>query len=99
MTRSIRRPKRAILERVQPVEIRNVSRGGCCVESDELLPVGAFGVLTVDVEGELRGEVFRVVRTGVVETDAQRYTAGIEFLPMPAAAASLVEVIADIDRG
>ena len=92
------KPGRAILVRRQPVDIKDVSRGGCCVESPQLLPVGAVGVLSVEIEGETRAEVFRVSRSGALPGQDNQYQAGVEFLPMPADTPSLVEVVAQLDE-
>jgi hypothetical protein len=92
------RPRRAIVERTQPVEVRDVSRGGCRLESGQQLPVGAFGVLAVSIEGETHAEVFRVARSGASSRDDTQYEAGVEFLPMPADTPSLVEVVAELDH-
>jgi hypothetical protein len=92
------RPRRAIVERTQPVEIREVSRGGCRVESGQQLPVGAFGVLAVTIDGQTHAEVFRVARSGASSRYDTRYEAGVEFLPMPADTPSLVEVVAHLDH-
>ena len=89
-------PRRAILERKQPVDIKDVSRSGCSLESPQPLPVGAVGVLAVDIEGRTHAEVFRVSRAGAAGPGNQ-YEAGVEFLPMPADAPSLVEVVAELD--
>ena len=91
------KPKRAIVERRQPVEIKDVSRSGCCLESSQPLPPGAFGVLVVEIEGEPHAEVFRVARSSAVPGQESQYQAGVEFLPMPAETPSLVEVVAELD--
>jgi hypothetical protein len=91
------KPKRVIVERRQPVEIKDVSRSGCCLESGQLLPPGAFGVLVVEIEGQPHAEVFRVTRSGAAQGDGNQYQAGIEFLPMPAEIPSLAEVVAELD--
>ena len=92
------KPRRAILERRHPVDIKDVSRGGCCVEGPRLLPVGAVGVLAVDMEGERHAEVFRVARSGTVPGQRDQYEAGVEFLPMPVGTPSLVEVVSELDE-
>ena len=91
-------PKRAILERRQAVDVKDVSRGGCCVETAQALPVGAFGVLAVDIEGQTHAEVFRVARAPEGPGPDRQYSAGVEFLPMPADTPSLVEVVAQLDH-
>jgi hypothetical protein len=89
--------RRAFLERRHPVDVRDVSRRGCCVEGPSLLPVGAVGVLAVEMDGERHAEVFRVARSGAVPGQDHYYEAGVEFLPMPAGTPSLVEVVAELD--
>jgi hypothetical protein len=90
--------RRAILERRHPVDIKDVSRGGCCVEGPHLLPVGAVGVIAVEMEGERHAEVFRVARSSAVPGQRDQYEAGVEFLPMPVSAPSLVEVVSELDE-
>jgi hypothetical protein len=90
--------RRAILERRQPIDIRDVSRGGCCVDATQPLPVGAVGVLAVDIEGQTHAEVFRVARSYAVPGEEQRYQAGVEFLPMPAEMPSLAEIVSQLDH-
>lgn len=90
-------PRRAFLERTQSVDITDLSRGGCCVETGQPLQVGAVGVLSVDIEGETHAEVFRVARAAEVPGTRNQFSAGVEFLPMPADMPSLVEVVAQLD--
>jgi hypothetical protein len=92
------RPRRAILERRHPVDIKDVSRRGCCVEGPRPMPVGVVGVIAVNLDGETRAEVFRVTRSAAVPGRAEHYEAGVEFLPMPAGTPSLVEVVAELDE-
>jgi hypothetical protein len=90
--------RRAILEHTQPVDIKDVSRGGCCVESAQPLPAGAFGVLAVNIDGQTHAEVFRVARSEGRPGPGRAYEAGVEFLPMPADTPSLVEVVSELDH-
>jgi hypothetical protein len=92
------RQKRAIVERRQPVDVKDVSRGGCCLESVQPLNVGAFGVLVVEIQGAPHAEVFRVARSTPIVGEQSQYEAGVEFLPMPAETPSLVEVVAELDH-
>ena len=92
------KPRRAILARRQPVDIKDVSRGGCRVECTQPLPVGAVGVLAVAIEGEMHAEVFRVSRARAIPGDEQHYEAGVEFLPVPAETPSLHDLAAQLDQ-
>jgi hypothetical protein len=89
--------RRAIVERKQPIDIKDVSRGGCCLEGSQPLPVGAVGVLAVTIDGEVHAEVFRVARSGSL-AEGDQYQAGVEFLPMPADMPSLAEIVAQLDH-
>lgn len=53
-------------------------------------------MLTVDIEGQRHIEMFRVSHTR--ELPGRLYEAGVEFLPIPADAASLHDVIAQLDQ-
>jgi hypothetical protein len=90
--------RRAILERRQPIDIRDVSRGGCCVHAAQPLPVGSVGVLAVTIDGETHAEVFRVARSAIAPGPGSRYQAGVEFLPMPAEMRSLAEIVSQLDH-
>jgi hypothetical protein len=75
----------AVLLRDVPLVVRDVSSGGCLIESAALLHVGMIGWLEVEFEDERRFEWFRVAR---VEARHNRvYVAGVEFLPLAAAGA------------
>lgn len=82
----------------QPVGIGDVSRTGCRVEGAQRLAIGAIGMLTVDIDGQLHVELFRVSRSRALPGAAPLYEAGVEFLPMPADRASLHDVAAQLDQ-
>jgi hypothetical protein len=84
--------------RRQRADIGDVSRTGCRLEVSQPLGIGAVGMLAVEVAGTLRVELFRVSRAGAVPGAAGLYEAGVEFLPMPAEAPSLHDVVAELDR-
>jgi hypothetical protein len=75
----------AVLLRDVPLVVRDVSSGGCRIESPALLQVGMIGWLEVEFEGERRFEWFRVAR--VEARPDHIYVAGVEFLPFGAAGA------------
>ena len=90
-------PRTAVLARRQPVAVEDVSRTGCRLTGPEALDVGQVGVLAVDVEGEIRIELFRVSRTTTLAGEVPLHQAGLEFLPMPAGAPSLHDLAAQLD--
>jgi hypothetical protein len=73
----------AVLLRNVPLVMRDVSSGGCSIESRTPLHVGMVGWLEVEFEGERRFEWFRVAR--VNESGEGVFEAGVEFLPLSAA--------------
>jgi hypothetical protein len=73
----------AVLLRDIPLVVRDVSSGGCLIESSAQLHVGMIGWLEVEFEGECRFEWFRVAR--VEARHKHMYVAGVEFLPLAAA--------------
>jgi hypothetical protein len=90
-------PRRAILARSQPVGIAELSRTGCRLEAAEPLTMGAVGMLTVDIHGERRVEMFRVARVTSIEGVDRRFIAGVEFLPVPSDAASLRDLVVQLE--
>jgi hypothetical protein len=75
----------AVLLRDVPLVVRDVSSGGCLIESCMPLQVGTIGWLEVEFEGERRFEWFRIAR---VDTRGERvFVSGVEFLPLAAAGA------------
>ena len=91
-------PRRAVLVRRQTVGIADVSRTGCCLEGTVPLAIGMVGMLAVEIAGHSHVEMFRVSRSGVRPGADGRYEAGVEFLPLPADAPSLHDLLADFDQ-
>ena len=73
----------AVLLRDVPLVVRDVSSGGCLIESCTPLQVGTIGWLEVEFEGERRFEWFRIARVHTRGESA--FLAGVEFLPLAAA--------------
>jgi hypothetical protein len=73
----------AVLLRDVPLVVRDVSSGGCLIESCTALQVGTIGWLEVEFEGERRFEWFRIARVHTRGESA--FLAGVEFLPLAAA--------------
>jgi hypothetical protein len=87
----------AVLIRDIPLAVRDVSSGGCLIESSAPMQIGTIGWLEVEYEGERRFEWFRVAR--VERPDDGMFVAGVEFLPLDAAGAdSLRSVIGRLRR-
>ena len=73
----------AVVLRDVPLLVRDVSSGGCLIESSTPLQVGTVGWLEVEFEGERRFEWFRIAH---VFTRGERvFVSGVEFLPLAAA--------------
>jgi hypothetical protein len=73
----------AVLLRDVPLVVRDISSGGCSIESCTPLQVGMVGWLEVEFVGERRFEWFRIAR---VDTRGESvFLAGVEFLPLAAA--------------
>jgi hypothetical protein len=90
-------PRRAILARSQAVAIAELSRTGCRLEVDEPLTMGAVGVITVDISGERHVEMFRVARVAASAGADRPFVAGVEFLPLPADASSLRDLVVQFE--
>lgn len=73
----------AVLLRRVPLVLRDMSSGGCSIESRTPLQVGMVGWLEVDFEGERRFEWFRIARVNAASEGV--FIAGAEFLPLSAA--------------
>jgi hypothetical protein len=73
----------ALLLRTVPLFVRDISSGGCLIESSTPLQVGTVGWLEVEFDGERRFEWFRIAH---VQNCRERVClAGVEFLPLAAA--------------
>ncbi len=90
-------PKRATLARRQSVGIAELSRTGCRLEARERFAIGEVGILAVDVHGERHIEMFRVARVASVAASDHFFVAGLEFLPLPADAASLQDLVVQFE--
>ena len=90
-------PRRAIIARSRPVGIADLSRTGCRLETDEPFAIGEIGMLTVQLDGEPRMEIFRVARVASIAGRHCLFVAGVEFLPLPAEAASLQDVVVQFE--
>lgn len=78
------------LTRTKHIRIYNVSAGGCLLESRESLPVGAVGVLSMNVDGRRRQEWIRVCRVHASEGRRGTCLVSVEFLSLePAGSSSL----------
>ena len=76
----------AALIRVVPVQVRDLSTGGCLLETRAYLPVGTVGVLEMEIEGKRCVEWFRIRRTQDTQGRSGTYLLGAEFL-LPVAVA------------
>ena len=90
-------PKRATLVRCQSVGIAELSRNGCRLEAREPFVIGDVGILVVDVHGERHLEIFRVARIASIAGSDHVCIAGLEFLPLPADAASLQDLVVQFE--
>lgn len=90
-------PKRATLARRQSGGISELSRTGCLLETRERFAIGEVGILAVDVHGERHVEMFRVARVASVAGSDHLFIAGLEFLPLPADAASLQDLVVQFE--
>ena len=72
----------AVLLRNVPLVMRDVSSGGCSIESHTPLHIGMVGWLEVDFEGARRYEWFRIAR---IHRSDDVFLAGVEFLTLSAA--------------
>jgi hypothetical protein len=75
----------AALLRSVAVRVRDVSTGGCLLETNAHLPVGTVGVLDAAIDGERRLEWFRICRVQPTHGRNGAYLAAAEFLPFAAA--------------
>ena len=90
-------PRRAILARSRAAEIAELSRTGCRLEANEPFTIGEIGMLIVEIEGERHMEMFRVARVAPVDRHSHLFVAGVEFLPLPADALSLQDVVVQFE--
>lgn len=76
----------AALIRGVSVQVRDLSTGGCLLETRAYLPVGTVGVLDMEIEGKRCVEWFRIRRTQATQGRSGAYLFGAEFL-LPVAVA------------
>lgn len=62
------------------MQIRDLSTGGCLLETRAFLPVGTVGALDVEIEGKRFVEWFRIRRTQATHGRSGAYLFGAEFL-------------------
>ena len=88
----------AVLLRDIPLAVRDVSSGGCLIESSAPLQVGTIGWLEVEFEGERRFEWFRVARVQRVDEHVCSWPASSSCRSAAAGADSLRSAIGRLRR-
>lgn len=71
-----------LLRRDVTVEVSNISRSGCLLESPSVIPAGTLGTLSVEIDGEAYAEDVRVARCLTVPGGGERHHVGVEFLTL-----------------
>jgi hypothetical protein len=71
-----------LLRREVTVELFNISRSGCLLESSTAIPTGTLGTLCVDIDGTTYMDDVRVSRCLVVPGGGERHHVGAEFLSL-----------------
>lgn len=71
-----------LLARDVSVALINFSRSGCLIESASVIPAGAFGTLSVEIDGATYTEDVRVARCLTVSGAGERHHIGLEFLAL-----------------
>jgi hypothetical protein len=66
------------------VRVHDASASGCLIESRELLPEGAVGLLEITGDAGRTVEALRISRSTVIAGSATRFRAGAQFLPLGA---------------
>ena len=64
------------------VELVDLSRSGCLLNSSVMIPAGTIGILTVEIDGELYADDVRVARCLKVPGTGERHDVGVEFLEL-----------------
>jgi hypothetical protein len=72
----------ASLGRDVVVELVDVSRSGCLLNSPVLIPAGTLGILNLEIDGELYSDDVRVARCLKVPGTGERHHIGVEFLAL-----------------
>lgn len=71
-----------LLRRDVTVEVSNISRSGCLLESPSVIPAGTLGTLSVEIDGEAYTDDVRVARCLTVPGGGERHHVGVEFLTL-----------------
>jgi hypothetical protein len=64
------------------VELVDVSRSGCLLNSPVVIPAGTLGILSLEIDNELFTDDVRVARCLQVPGTGERYHIGVEFLAL-----------------
>lgn len=64
------------------VELVDVSRSGCLLNSPVVIPAGTLGILSLEIEGALYTDDVRVSRCLKVPGTGERHHIGVEFLAL-----------------
>lgn len=71
-----------LLGRNVTVEVTEISRGGCLIESQAAMPEGALATLSLTIDGVVYSEDVRVARCQAVPGGGERHHVGLEFLTL-----------------
>ena len=86
------------LERVEPLTVRNISRGGALMESSVALKLDDVHRLRVTHDGHAADVQVRVRHVRVTPRVGARYEVGLEFLTLPDAIASEIDRLVGENR-
>jgi hypothetical protein len=75
----------ATLTKRTSLRVWDIGEGGCLLESRESLPVGTVGLLSMQLDGRLRREWFRICRVHADEGRRGTCLLAAEFLPLAVA--------------
>jgi PilZ domain len=64
------------------VELVDLSRSGCLLNSRLMIPTGTVGILTLEIDGELYADDVRVTRCLKVPGAGECHDIGVEFLEL-----------------
>ena len=71
-----------VLDRDLRVEVAEISRSGCLLETSAAIPVGTVATLSVEIAGAVYTEDVRVARCQVLPGAGERHYVGVAFLPL-----------------
>jgi hypothetical protein len=71
-----------VLDRDLTVEVVEISRSGCLLESSSAIPVGTVAALTVEINGAVYTDDVRVARCEALPGAGERHYVGVAFLPL-----------------